>query len=137
MIASLIALIVNIGCNYVFVFVFKWGHESLALTTSIVASLNFVFLYLAMIRYSGDVGTKGLIVSFVKIGAATAVMAVVCYFGNRLLLGDLTELRFVMKAGWLIGLIGVAAGAYFAVAKLLRVAEVADVLALVKRKSGK
>ena len=42
-----------------------------------------------------------------------------------------------MKAGWLIGLIGVAAGAYFAVAKLLRVAEVADVLALVKRKSGK
>ena len=137
MIASLIALIVNIGCNYVFVFVFKWGHESLALTTSIVASLNFVFLYLAMIRYSGDVGTKGLIVSFVKIGAATAVMAVVCYFGNRLLLGDLTELCFVMKAGWLIGLIGVAAGAYFAVAKLLRVAEVADVLALVKRKSGK
>jgi len=137
MIASLIALVVNIVCNYVFVFVFKWGHESLALTTSIVASLNFVFLYFAMIRYAGDVGTKGLIVAFVKIGSATAVMAVVCYFGNRLLLGDLTELRFVMKALWLFGLIGVAAGAYFAVAKLLCVAEVADVLALAKRKAGR
>jgi indolepyruvate ferredoxin oxidoreductase len=83
MIASLIALFVNIGCNYVFVFVFKWGHESLALTTSIVASLNFVFLYFAMRRYAGDIGTKGLGVAFLKVGAATAVMGAQLSSGLR------------------------------------------------------
>ena len=137
MIASIIALVVNIACNYTFVFVFKWGHESLALTTSIVASLNFVFLYLAMMRYAGDIGTKGLLFSFAKIGAATAVMAGLCLLGSKLIFADLSAMRFVMKAVWLCGLIGVAGAAYLAVALLLRVEEVGDFLAMVKRKTGR
>jgi putative peptidoglycan lipid II flippase len=137
MIASIMALFVNIGCNYAFVFVFKWGHESLALTTSIVASLNFLFLYAAMARYAGDIGTKGLIVAFLKIGLATAVMAAVCLFGNRLLLADLTAMPVLMKGIWLCGLIAVAAGAYFAVALLVKVDEVGEMVSLVKRKMGR
>lgn len=137
MIASIIALFVNIGCNYTFVFIFKWGHESLALTTSIVASLNFLFLYLAMTRYAGDVGTKSLVVAFVKIGVATAVMAGLCIAANKYLFTDLGAMALWEKGLWLGGVIGVAAGAYFTVTKLLRVAEVADVLALVKRKAGR
>ena len=137
MIASIMALFVNIICNYVFVFVFKWGHESLALTTSIVASLNFLFLYAAMVRYAGDVGTKGLAVAFLKIGMATAVMAVLCYFGNRMLFSDLAGMGLLMKAVWLCGLIGVAGGVYLGVALVLRVDEIRDFVALVKRKVGK
>ena len=137
MIASLIALFVNIGCNYVFVFVFKWGHESLALTTSIVASLNFVFLYLAMMRYAGDIGTKGLTVAFLKIGVATAVMGGLCYWGNILLFWELTDLSLLIKMLRLFLLIGAAAAAYFVSARLLRVDEIRDVLALVKRKAGR
>jgi putative peptidoglycan lipid II flippase len=135
MIASLMALVVNIGCNYTFVFVLKWGHESLALTTSIVASLNFLFLYAAMTRYAGDIGTKVLVVAFLKIGVATAVMAGLCFFGNRMLFADLTAMPLMMKAIWLGGLIGVSAGAYFAVALLLKVDEVGEMVALVKRKA--
>lgn len=137
MIASLIALVVNIGCNYVFVFVFKWGHESLALTTSIVASLNFVFLYLAMRHYAGDIGTKGLAVAFLKIGVATAVMGGLCHWGGILLFWELTDLSFSIKLLRLLVLIGVAGGAYLAVARLLRVEEVGDFLSLVKRKAGR
>jgi len=137
MIASLIALFVNIGCNYVFVFVFKWGHESLALTTSIVASLNFVFLYLAMMRYAGDIGTKGLVLAFLKIGLATVVMGGLCYWGNILLFWELTDLKLPAKMLRLLLLIGAAAAAYFVTARLLRVAEVADVIALVKRKASR
>jgi putative peptidoglycan lipid II flippase len=137
MIASLIALFVNIGCNYVFVFVFKWGHESLALTTSIVASLNFVFLYLAMMRYAVDIGTKGLALAFLKIGVATAVMGGLCYWGNILLFWELTDLKLPAKMLRLLLLIGAAAAAYFVTARLLRVAEVADVIALVKRKASR
>ncbi len=137
MFASIIALFVNIACNYTFVFVFKWGHESLALTTSIVASLNFLFLYVAMTRYAGDVGTKGIVVSFFKIGVATAVMAGLCLVANRYVFADLGEMGFLMKAVWLGGVVGIAAGGYFAAAMLLRVDEVGEMLSIVKRKAGR
>lgn len=137
MIASLIALVVNIGCNYLFVFVFKWGHEALALTTSIVASLNFFFLYLAMVKYAGDIGTKGLVIAFFKIGAATVIMAALCFFGNKLLFSDLREMGFLLKAVYLCGLIGAGAGVYFGASLLLKVDEVSDMVALVKRKMSK
>ncbi len=137
MIASLIALVVNIGCNYLFVFVFKWGHESLALTTSIVASLNFVFLYFAMTRYAGDVGTQGIVVSFLKIGVATAVMAMLCVVAGRYLFEDLGTMGVVMKSIRLAAVVGSAAGAYFVIAMLLRVEEVGEMLSIVKRKAGR
>jgi putative peptidoglycan lipid II flippase len=136
MIASIIALFVNIGCNYTFVFVFKWGHESLALTTSIVASLNFLFLYFAMIRYAGDIGTKVLVVAFLKVGVATAVMAGVCYFGNVLLFGDLGAMVLWKKALWLGGLIGAAGAVYLVVALVLKVDEISDVVAMLKKRIG-
>ena len=136
MIASLMALFVNIGCNYVFVFKFKWGHESLALTTSIVASLNFIFLYTAMTRFAGDIGTKGLLVAVLKIGAATAVMGGVCYFGNVLLFGSLDTMVLWKKAIWLCGLIGAAGAVYLAVALVLKVEEVTEVVALLRKRLG-
>jgi putative peptidoglycan lipid II flippase len=137
MIASLIALFVNIGCNYTFVFVFKWGHESLALTTSIVASLNFVFLYLAMRRYAGDIGTKGLAAAFLKIGVATAVMAGICIAADMFLFTDLRGMSVWEKGLWLGSVIGVAGGAYLVAARFLRVEEIGDFLAMLKRKAGR
>ena len=137
MIASIMALVVNLVCNYTFVFIYKWGHESLALTTSIVASLNFFFLYLAMMRYAGDIGTKNLIVAFLKIGLSTTVMAAVCYFGNQLLLGDLSHMAFWKKMVAVFGIIGVAGVVYLIIALILKVEEMRDVLALVKRRLGR
>ncbi|WP_411825976.1 murein biosynthesis integral membrane protein MurJ [Luteolibacter sp. AS25] len=137
MIASFIALFVNIICNYTFVFVFKWGHESLALTTSIVASLNFIFLYGAMVKYAGDIGTKGLVAAFLKIAVATAVMAVVCYFGNLFLFTDLSGMLLWKKTIWLGALVGAGAGAYFLAALLMRVDEVGEMVGIVRRKLGK
>jgi putative peptidoglycan lipid II flippase len=136
MIASLMALVVNLVCNYTFVFIFKLGHESLALTTSIVASLNFVFLYFAMMRYAGDIGTKALIIAFLKIGFSTAVMAAVCYYGNQLLLGDLSHMMFLKKALSVFGIIGLAGVVYLITALILKVEEISDVVALVKRRLG-
>ena len=62
MMVSFLALGLNLGFNYLFVFVMKWGHESLALTTSITASVNFLLLYLAMRKFAGDLETGGLLV---------------------------------------------------------------------------
>lgn len=136
MIASLIALLANILCNYTFVFILKWGHESLALTTSIVASLNFMFLYVMMIRYAGDIGTGRLLLSFLKIGMATAVMAGVCFFGMRWLLSDLSAMLFWEKAVSVLGLIGVAGSVYLIMSFMFKVDEIRDVLAMVRGKRG-
>jgi len=137
MLASILALLVNVGCNYVFVYVFRWGHESLALTTSIVASLNFIFLYLAMMKYAGDIGTKNLLLAFLKIGLSSAVMAALCLASLKVLFADLGSMSFVTKSISLGAVMSLAAGIYFAIAKLLRVAEVTDVFALIRRKLGK
>ena len=137
MIASLMALVVNLVCNYTFVFVFKWGHESLALTTSIVASLNFIFLYAAMMKYAGDIGTGRLLIAFLKIGLATAVMAAVCYYGGQMFLNDLSGMLFWKKALAVFGLIGVAGSAYLIATLLLKVEEIRDVVALVRKRLGK
>lgn len=135
MIASIMALVVNIACNYTFVFVLKWGHESLALTTSIVASMNFIFLYFAMRHYAGDIGTKGLLVAFVQICAATFSLGGVCVIGNKLLFSDLGRMAIWEKGVWLGIVIAVAGVTYLAVARLLRIQEIGDFLAMVKRKA--
>jgi putative peptidoglycan lipid II flippase len=137
MIASLMALVVNLGCNYTFVFVYKLGHESLALTTSIVASLNFIFLYAAMMKYAGDIGTVRLLIAFLKIGLATVVMAAVCYYGSQMFLTNLAEMLFWKKALAVFGLIGVAGSVYLMATLLLKVEEIRDVVAMVKKRLGK
>jgi putative peptidoglycan lipid II flippase len=137
MMASIMALVVNLGCNYTFVFICKWGHESLALTTSIVASLNFMFLYAAMMKYAGDIGTKSLVLAFLKIGLSTTVMAAVCYYGGQLLLSDLGGMLFWKKAMTVLGLIGVSGAVYLIATLTLKVEEISDVVALVKRRLGK
>lgn len=137
MFASILALLINVGCNYAFVYVFRWGHESLALTTSIVASLNFIFLYLAMMRYVGGIGTGNLLLAFLKIGVSSAVMAALCFGSLKVLFADLGSMPFVTKVFSLALVMALGAAVYFTMAKLLRVAEVSDVLVLIRRKLGK
>ncbi len=134
MFASLIALGVNATCNYLFVFVFGWGHESLALTTSIVASLNFFFLYIAMKRYAVDLNSKGLLVGFCKVLLAGLVLAGICYFGNLYFLNDLSDMALLRKFWVLVSVIAVAGGSYLAATLALRIDEVDEALKIVRRK---
>jgi hypothetical protein len=57
--------------------------------------------------------------------------------GNKLLFANLSGMAIWEKGLWLGVVIGVAGIAYLAVAKLLRVEEMRDFLALVKRKAGR
>lgn len=136
MIVSFMALGVNIGCNYVFVFVFGWGHESLALTTSIVASLNFAVLYGAMWRFAGDPGARDLLGGFVRIGFAAALMGALCFAAERLFFADLAGMALWVKLPLLAITVGVAAGLYFMTTRLLRVAEAVEALGMIRKKLG-
>jgi putative peptidoglycan lipid II flippase len=137
MMVSFLALGINIGFNWFFVFVMRWGHESLALTTSISASINFVILYLAMRRYAGDFGTSDLLGLLVKLAGAGAAMAAVCLAADRFFFADPVQLPFWLRATALMATVAVAAGVYFAAARVLKVTEARDALDMVMRRLGR
>lgn len=134
MMVSIFSLGINIGCNWFFVFIMRWGHESLALTTSISASINFLILYLAMRKYAGDIGTVDLLKMMMKLAAASALMAAVCLAANYWFFSDLTALSFWLRALGLMGTVGSAALVYFVMTRLLKVEEATDALAMITRR---
>lgn len=134
MMVSFLALAMNATFNWLFIYVLKWGYESLALTTSISASVNFLLLYCAMSRFAGDLGTKAFLSQLLKLVVAGAVMSGVCVLADRFLFADLAHMSRVLKLIYLGLTVGAAASVYFVVAKLLRVSEANDALGMVTRK---
>lgn len=134
MMTSILALGVNLGFNWFFVFVMRWGHESLALTTSISATLNFLILYFAMRRFAGDPGTADLLALLFKLLLACAAMAAICIAADRFFFMDPAHLPFWLRAFGLAATCSVAAVVYFAAARLLHVAEAKDALAMLTRR---
>jgi len=134
MLVSFLALGINLGFNYLFVVVLRRGHESLALTTSISACINFLLLFLAMRKFTGDLGTVKLLFLLAKLMLAGGLMAGVCMLANRYLFPNLVETKILLKVIWLTLTIGVASGVYFVAAKLLQVAEADDAVEMIMRK---
>ena len=67
-----IALFINLALNLILMWPLKVG--GLALATSVAATVNFVMLYVVLSKKLGDFGTRGIVVSFVKVLTATLVM---------------------------------------------------------------
>ena len=132
MVVSLISIAVNFGLNWLFTFHLGLGHRGLALSTSFVAITNFLLLYAMMRRHTGRLETGAMLATLGKIALAGAVLAVVCLAAQRFLLLPATH-------GWklifeVLLTIAVGAGAFFGTAYLLRVAEVHDVVTMVRRR---
>ena len=134
MVVSFFAIGINIGLNWFFVFKLGWGHESLALTTSITATINFLILYLVMRHYTGDLGTAELLTQLGKLIVAGAIMGSVCVAANHWVFTDLSQLPFWHRAGGLAVTIGTAATIYFIVARLLHISESKDAIQMVMRR---
>ena len=134
MMVSLFALGLNLGFNWFFVMVMRWGHESLALTTSISATVNFLILFVAMRRFVGDIGTRDLLGLLAKLAVAGGAMAVVCLLATHFFFQDPGHLSWWLRAGGLMATVGAAAGVYFLAARVLHVAEARDALEMVTRR---
>ena len=134
MVVSLFSIAVNFGLNWFFRFELGWGHQGLALSTSVVAITNFLLLYFLMRRHTAHLETTTLIATLAKIIVAGAVLAGICFAAQLVFFESLQHLRIWQKA--IEVMITVAAGgvAFFGTAYLLRVAEVHDVVTLVRRR---
>jgi putative peptidoglycan lipid II flippase len=135
MLVSLLSILINFVLNWFLTLHLKWGHQGLALSTSLVAITNFGLLYLMMRRYAGRLETGAMFRSLAKLLLAGAVLGAICWFANDyFFVSARGALPFWQKIVDLVITIAVAGTAFFGATYLLRVAEVHDVVDLVRRK---
>ena len=77
-VVSVFSIALNYGLNHLFVERLGWGHWALALSVSLVATLNFSLLLLFMRAKIGGIGGRRLLTAVLKIGFASAVMGLGC-----------------------------------------------------------
>ena len=136
MFVSLFCVALNVSLNWFFTRNLGLGHRGLALSTSLVAITNFLALYVMMRRYAGRLETRMMLTALAKLLVAGALLAAICLAARRFLpfaeAGSTWE-----RAVSLLPTIAIGAGAFFGAAYLLRVAEVRDVVELVRGRLGR
>jgi putative peptidoglycan lipid II flippase len=111
----------------------KLGHRGLALSTSIVALVNFFLLYIMMRRHAGRLETNELFKTLVKVLTAGVVLAGICLLA-LLFWFNTTSLPLWRKVIELAVTIALGVVSFFGSAFLLRVNEVHDLVELVRRR---
>jgi putative peptidoglycan lipid II flippase len=134
MLVSLLAIGANLFLNWLFTFRLGWGHRGLAFSTSLVATINFLLLYVLMRRHTRRLETRQMLIALAKICVAGALLALVCWGANYLWLDAWSDMRFFQKLAILLMTIVIAAAAFFGAAFVLRITEVQDIIDVFRRK---
>jgi putative peptidoglycan lipid II flippase len=137
MLVSFFAIALSISSNWYFVVVRGMGVEALALTTSIVATVNFGILYFAMSRITSGLETRTLAFLFAKLVTAGLAMVGVCLLADRWVFYDLTAMSSLARIGGLAVVIPLAGGIYFVIARLLGVEEALEFTEILARRFKK
>ncbi len=134
MMVSFFSIATNYFLNQYFTFHLGFGPRGLALSTGIVAIINFVILYVMMSRHIGGLETRRLFFTLAKIAVAGAVLALVCVASQHWWLADLAHMLFIPKLLAVAVTISFAAALFFASAYFLKIDEVEDVMKILKRR---
>lgn len=123
--------------NSITVFVLKWDHTALAWATAVGLALNFLTLYLCMRKFASGLETRSLMQALIRLIIGIAVMSGICLAAKFTIMADWAHLNFLLRCATLAVSIGIAAIAYFAVTKKLKVEESGEFLSLLGRRFGK
>ena len=132
MLISFLAIGTNLFLNWLFTFRLGWGHRGLAFSTSLVATINFLLLYLLMRRHTRRLETRQMLTGLAKVCVAGGALALVCWAANYWWLDAWGSLRFVPRLLALLITIALGVATFFGSAFLLRVKEVRDLADLLK-----
>jgi len=135
MFVSFFSIAVNALANWFFIFRLGRGHEYLALSTSIVATINFLLLYLMMGRHA-RLQTGQLSKALAKTLLASAAMGAFLWWARGAYLGNLAASNTAIRALYLLPIVGAGAALYFGICHLLRLTEATDFIAIFRRKIG-
>jgi putative peptidoglycan lipid II flippase len=134
MIVSLLSIGLNVALNWTLTFRLGLGHRGLALSTSVVAISNFVSLYILMRRYAGRLESGMMLQTVAKLLVAGASLGAVCWFGTRLFFSSGIPDSELHKLFGVLTIVIAGGAVFFAVAYLLRVAELRDLVDVARRK---
>ncbi len=115
---ALVACAISVGLNYMFVHVLHFGAQWLALTTSVVTTLNFLFYFFYLRHLLGNMAARVLIPGLLRIVAAGALLGVICWEMEGIFFTNFTEWGFFARIGALT-LAGCVAGMLYLVACFL------------------
>ena len=121
MINGVIAVLLNVVLN--FVFIGSMQHRGLALATSISTTISTLLLFLALRRKLGPLGTGNMLMTFLKTSFSALIMGAVVYllyFKVGALLPDTKILQMIM----LVFSVAVGAIIYFILCVLLKIKEI-------------
>jgi putative peptidoglycan lipid II flippase len=136
MTVSILSILTNFALNWFFMLRLQFGHRGLALSTSLVAVTNFLLLYFFMHRHAGRLETAQLLKTLGKVFLAGLVLALICWLALRFFFAR-TPLPLWQETVELLITIGVGVVVFFGAAYSLGVAEVRDVVDLVRRRLGR
>lgn len=134
MFVSIFSIALNFCLNWVLTFRLGLGHRGLALSTSVIAVTNFLLLYVMMRHYAGRMETKAMLVTLAKLLMAGACLAAICWLGTRLFFATgaaQTLWRQLLGVGVTVA---AGTGVFFGAAYALRVAELHDIVVVLRRK---
>jgi putative peptidoglycan lipid II flippase len=134
MLVSLLSIAVNFGLNWFFQFQLGFGHRGLALSTSLVAITNFLLLYMMMRRHAVRLETRALFFTLTKLAIAGVALALICIGGQWIFFQSLQSLRVWQKAIEVVVTVVLGGAVFFGMAYVLHVAELRDVVELVRAK---
>ncbi len=120
---ALVACAISVGLNYVFVHVFHLGAQWLALTTSVVTTLNFLFYFFYLRHLLGSMATRVLLPGLLRILAAGTLLGVICWEIEGIFFENFTSWGFFARFGALALAGSVAGVLYLASCFLFRVPE--------------
>lgn len=115
---AMAACALSVGLNYCFVHIWHLPAPYLAVTTSIVTTLNFAFYFLYLRHLLGTMSCRVLLPGLCRILAAGAVLAGACWAVREYCFADFTAWGFFPRFGAL-ALGGIGAGALYGAACLL------------------
>ncbi|HEV8131405.1 MAG TPA: murein biosynthesis integral membrane protein MurJ [Acidobacteriota bacterium] len=137
MLISLALIATNVALNWAFLRVLHFGHRGLALSTSIVALLNFAILLSLMRRRIGRIEGRRLLTSLGKISAASGLMALTCWTVSHLvarMAGSAGSFASIVNVGVAVP-IGVIV--LYASCRILRVQELDLLVEALARRMGR
>jgi len=133
---SLLGIALNLALCFVLFFVFHLGHVGLAMTTGLVAVINFLQLLYA-IQKRIDLGAPAEWLSFfVRVTVASLACGLLAWGGNTVLLAGRTT-HSLLGAAILFANIAAAGGLYLVLTTLFKVPESMELMAFVQRKFGR
>jgi putative peptidoglycan lipid II flippase len=134
---SFLSIATNYALNEYFTFHLGWGHRGLAFSTSLVATINFVILYIFMARNAGGLESGTLLKNMGKLVLACVPVVLVCMGAQHYLFADLATMAFLPKMLAVLATVALAAAAFVGSVAVMRIEEVEDVRRILERKFGK